>query len=63
THKLYALRYWGCELLCLINIVLQLWMMDSFFNGEFFTYGTRVLGYSEVPQEERYFYYSSLLSS
>ncbi|XP_050357652.1 innexin inx1 [Nymphalis io] len=54
THKLYALRYWGCELLCLINIVLQLWMMDAFFNGEFFSYGTRVLGYSEVPQEERY---------
>lgn len=54
THKLYALRYWGCELLCLVNILLQLWMMDSFFNGEFFSYGTRVLGYSEVPQEERY---------
>ena len=29
-------------------------MMDSFFNGEFFSYGTRVLGYSEVPQEDRY---------
>lgn len=53
-HKLYAFRYWGCELLCLVNIVLQLWMMNSFFNGEFFSYGTRVLGYSEVPQEERY---------
>ncbi|KOB70778.1 Innexin, partial [Operophtera brumata] len=38
---MYAFRYWGCELLCLVNIVLQLWMMDSFFNGEFFTYGTR----------------------
>ncbi|GBP17236.1 Innexin inx1 [Eumeta japonica] len=53
-HKSYAFRYWACELLCLINIVTQLWMMDSFFNGEFFSYGTRVLGYSEVPQEERY---------
>ncbi|CAB3259305.1 unnamed protein product [Arctia plantaginis] len=54
THKLYAMRYWGCELLCLINIVVQLWMMNSFFNGEFFSYGVRVLGYSDVPQEERY---------
>ncbi|XP_013144211.1 PREDICTED: innexin inx1 [Papilio polytes] len=54
THKLYALRYWGCELLCLVNIVLQMWMMDSFFNGEFFSYGTRVLSRSEMPQEQRY---------
>ncbi|XP_028029722.1 innexin inx1 [Bombyx mandarina] len=54
THKLYAFRYWGCELLCLVNIILQMWMMDNFFNGEFMSYGTRVLGYSEVPQEERY---------
>lgn len=53
SHKLYALRYWACELLCLANIVLQLWMMDSFFNGEFFSYGLRVMGYSESPQEER----------
>ncbi|XP_045503945.1 innexin inx1 [Colias croceus] len=53
-HKLYAFRYWGCEMLCLVNIVVQMWMMDSFFNGEFLSYGTRVLGYSEVPQEERY---------
>lgn len=27
--------------------------MDSFFDGEFFSYGTRVLGYSDVPQEQR----------
>ncbi|XP_050663691.1 innexin inx1 [Leptidea sinapis] len=53
-HKMYAFRYWGCELLCLINIVLQMWMMDSFFNGEFFSYGIRVLGYSEIAQEDRY---------
>ncbi|KAG7303830.1 Innexin inx1 [Plutella xylostella] len=52
-HKMYAFRYWGCELLCLVNIVLQLLMMDSFFGGEFFSYGVKVLGYSEVPQEQR----------
>ncbi|CAG9133729.1 unnamed protein product [Plutella xylostella] len=39
--------------LCLVNIVLQLLMMDSFFGGEFFSYGVKVLGYSEVPQEQR----------
>lgn len=53
-HKMYAMKYFGCELLCLVNIITQLWLMDVFFNGEFFSYGTRVLGYSEVPQEERY---------
>ncbi|XP_063373735.1 innexin inx1 [Cydia amplana] len=53
-HKMYALRYFGCELLCLINILVQMWLMDSFLGGEFYNYGTKVLGYSDVPQELRF---------
>ncbi|XP_077292829.1 optic ganglion reduced isoform X1 [Arctopsyche grandis] len=53
SHKMYAFRYWACELLCLINIILQLWMMDSFFNGEFLSYGLRVMNLADEPQENR----------
>jgi innexin len=51
---MYAFRYWACELLCLINIILQLWMMNSFFNGEFLSYGLKVMNLTEEPQEQRY---------
>lgn len=52
-HKLYAIRYWVCEALCLVNIVIQLWLMNKFFDGEFLSYGLRVMKFSEVPQEQR----------
>lgn len=38
---MYAIRYWFCEFLCLVNIVIQLIMMNKFFDGEFATYGWR----------------------
>lgn len=52
-HKLYAVRYWFCEFLCLVNIILQLILMNKFFDGEFADYGWRVLKYSDQPQENR----------
>jgi hypothetical protein len=52
-HKLYAMRYWVCELLCLVNIFIQLWLMNKFFDGEFLSYGLRVMRFSDMPQEER----------
>lgn len=52
-HNLYALRYFACECLCLINIILQLYLMNKFFDGEFFSYGWRVMNYSQQPQEDR----------
>lgn len=53
-HKLYVIRYFGCELLCLINIIVQMWMMDRFFDGEFLSYGWRVMNLADQPQEQRY---------
>ncbi|KAL7301669.1 innexin inx1 [Trichogramma pretiosum] len=53
THTSYVMRYFACEALCLINIVLQMYFMNRFFDGEFLTYGLRVLNLSDVPQEER----------
>ncbi|PSN49606.1 Innexin inx1 [Blattella germanica] len=52
-HNLYAMRYWFCEALCLVNIILQLYFMNHFFDGEFFSYGLRVMQFSEQSQEER----------
>ncbi|KAK9744446.1 Innexin [Popillia japonica] len=52
-HNSYVIRYWVCEALCLINIVVQLYLMNKFFDGEFFSYGWKVMDYSEVPQEDR----------
>ncbi|XP_018335837.1 innexin inx1-like [Agrilus planipennis] len=53
NHNLYALRYWACECLCLINIIFQLYLMNKFFDGEFLAYGWKVMNFSEVAQEER----------
>lgn len=52
-HNSYAYRYFACEFLCLINIFVQLYLMNRFFDGEFLSYGLRVLQFSDVPQEER----------
>ncbi|GLV41269.1 optic ganglion reduced [Carabus blaptoides fortunei] len=52
-HNMYAIRYWFCECLCLVNIIFQLYFMNVFFNGEFFQYGFRVMNFSEEAQENR----------
>lgn len=52
-HNLYAIRYWACECICLINILVQLYVMNKFFDGEFLSYGLRVMNFSETAQEER----------
>lgn len=31
-----------------------MWLMDRFFDGEFFSYGWRVMNLSDTPQEQRY---------
>ncbi|XP_053989360.1 innexin inx1 [Hylaeus anthracinus] len=53
THSMYVYRYFGCEFLCLLNIFFQMYLMNRFFDGEFISYGLRVLQFSDAPQEER----------
>ncbi|CAK9813511.1 Innexin inx1 [Anthophora plagiata] len=53
THSTYVYRYFACEALCLVNIFSQLYLMNRFFDGEFLSYGLRVLQFSDIPQEER----------
>ncbi|XP_033228348.1 innexin inx1 [Belonocnema kinseyi] len=52
-HNSYAYRYFVCEVLCLVNIITQLYLMDLFFDGEFLKYGWSVLNISDAPQEKR----------
>ncbi|KAJ8933592.1 hypothetical protein NQ314_013917 [Rhamnusium bicolor] len=52
-HNMYAIRYWACEFICLVNIILQLYLMNKFFDGEFLSYGLRVMNFSEQAQEDR----------
>ncbi len=53
NHQFYALRFFFCELLNLVNIVGQIYFMDFFLGGEFTQYGSDVLAMSELPPEER----------
>lgn len=52
-HRTYVIRYFLCEFLCLVNIIVQLFLMNKFFDGEFLSYGLRVMNFSETPQEDR----------
>lgn len=53
-HNMYALRYWFCEALCLVNIIGQLYLMNRFTGGEFFSYGLNVLSFANADQEQRF---------
>lgn len=53
-HNMYAMRYFFCEVLCLVNIIGQLYLMNRFTGGEFFTYGIKVLSFANADQEQRF---------
>ena len=52
-HNFYAIKFFLCELLNLGNSVFNMWFMDKFLDGMFFTYGIDVLAFTETNQEER----------
>lgn len=53
NHNWWAVRYFLCELLSFANVVGQLFLMNRFFDGEFLTYGIRVVQFSESDQDDR----------
>ena len=53
SHNGYALRFFFCEFLNLVNVVGQLFFMDFFLGGEFTTYGSDVIAMTDLEQEER----------
>ncbi|XP_055846260.1 innexin shaking-B isoform X1 [Episyrphus balteatus] len=52
-HNWWAYRYYVCELLALINVIGQMFLMNKFFDGEFMTFGLDVIAYMEADQEDR----------
>ena len=53
THNSYVFKFVLCEVLNLVNVLMQIYLMDVFLGGQFTTYGTDVLAISEQPMENR----------
>lgn len=49
----YFRRYIFCELLTLINVLGQMWLLDTFLGGAFTNFGIKVIQWSEWDQEYR----------
>ncbi|XP_059621051.1 innexin shaking-B isoform X1 [Phlebotomus argentipes] len=52
-HNWWAYRYFLCELLALINVIGQMFLMNKFFDGEFLKFGLEVIAHMQEDQEDR----------
>lgn len=52
-QNFYAFRFFICEALNFVNVVGQIYFMDLFLDGEFTTYGSDVVKFTEMEPEER----------
>lgn len=52
-HNFYASGYFLCEALNFANVVGNIFFMDLFLGGAFLTYGTEVIKFSGMNQENR----------
>ncbi|KAJ0177401.1 hypothetical protein K1T71_007410 [Dendrolimus kikuchii] len=50
THNVYALRFIFCELLNLVNVVGQIFLLDLFLGGAFRNYGAAVAAFTHIPR-------------
>lgn len=50
THNMYALRYAFCEILNLLNVVGQIFLLDLFLGGTFRNYGAAVAAFTHTPR-------------
>ncbi|XP_012253835.1 innexin inx2 [Athalia rosae] len=53
TQNFYAFRFFLCEILNFVNVVGQIYFMDFFLDGEFTTYGSEVVRFTEMEPEDR----------
>lgn len=53
TQNFYAFRFFICEALNFVNVVGQIYFMDFFLDGQFSTYGSDVIRFTEMEPEER----------
>jgi len=52
-HNGYVFKYWLCEALCFVMIIVNMALINSFLGGEFWSYGSDVIEYSQMDQNER----------
>lgn len=52
-QNFYAYRFFLCEVLNFINVFGQIYFIDFFLEGEFTTYGSDVVRFTEMEPEER----------
>ncbi|ODM89305.1 Innexin inx1 [Orchesella cincta] len=52
-HNMYVYRYWCCELMCFVNILMQMLLMNWFFDGDFMNYGLKVVAFDDEDQSNR----------
>ncbi|XP_045475550.1 innexin inx3 [Harmonia axyridis] len=52
-HNNYAFGYFFCEILNFLNVIINIIMTDKFLGGAFLTYGTDVINFSNMDQENR----------
>lgn len=52
-HKFYAIKYFLCEVICLGNLIGQMWFMNWFFDNQFLLFGWDIIKYSHKDQEDR----------
>jgi len=53
TNQRFLGAYIFCEVLNFVNVLGNIFFIDRFLNGAFLTYGTRVIEFSNMDQEER----------
>lgn len=53
THNTYSAGYFFCEALNFVNVVGNIFFVDKFLGGAFLTYGTEVVKFSNMNQENR----------
>lgn len=54
AHKVYYMSYAICEVLAFFNIIMQMYLIDSFLGGEFSTYGTKVISFTDWDDSVRF---------
>jgi len=52
-HNTYAIGYFFCEALNFVNVMINIILTDKFLGGAFMSYGTDVIHYSNMNQENR----------
>ncbi|XP_058801510.1 innexin inx3 [Phymastichus coffea] len=52
-HNTYAAGYFFCEFLNFVNVIGNIFMIDAFLGGTFLSYGSEVIKFSSMNQEDR----------